>query len=73
MALKGRRFNDVEEIQAESQAALDDVQKEESQKWENRCITAQGEYFEGDNFNYCKWKDKAIFIVAVRELFDTTS
>jgi hypothetical protein len=51
MALKGRRFNDVEEIQAESQAALDAVQKEESQKWENSCIAAQAEYFEGDNFN----------------------
>jgi hypothetical protein len=51
----GWRFNDVEEIQAESQAALDAVQKKEFhkcfQKWENRCIAAQGEYFEGDNFN----------------------
>jgi hypothetical protein len=47
MTLKGRRFNDVEEIQAESQAALDAVQKEEFQKcfqkWENRCIAL---YFE---------------------------
>jgi histone-lysine N-methyltransferase SETMAR len=32
MTLKGRRFNDVEEIQAESQAALDAVQKEKFQK-----------------------------------------
>jgi hypothetical protein len=42
MTLKGRHFNDVEEIQAESQAALDAVQKKEFQKcfqkWENRCI-----------------------------------
>jgi hypothetical protein len=41
MTLKGRHFNDVGEIQAESQAALDAVQKEEFQKcfqkWENRC------------------------------------
>jgi hypothetical protein len=58
MTLKGQRFNDVEDIQAESQATLDTVQKEEFQKcfqkWENRwnhCIAAQGEYFEGDNFN----------------------
>jgi hypothetical protein len=48
MTLKGRRFNDVEEIQAESQAALNAVQKQEFQKcfqkWENRwnrCIAAQ--------------------------------
>jgi hypothetical protein len=32
MTLKGRRFNDVEEIKAESQAALDAVQKEKFQK-----------------------------------------
>jgi hypothetical protein len=55
MTLKGRRFNDVEEIQAVSQAALDAVQKEEFQKcfqkWENHCIAAVGEYFEGHNFN----------------------
>jgi primosomal protein N'' len=58
MTPKGRRFNDVEEIQAETQPALDAVEKEEFQKcfqkWENRwnrCRAAQGEYFEGDSFN----------------------
>jgi dipeptidase len=51
MTLKEQRFNDVEEIQAESQATLDAVHKEEFQKcfhkWENcwnRFITVQGEY-----------------------------
>jgi hypothetical protein len=47
---QGRRFNDVEEIEAKSQAASNAVQKEEfqkcSHKWENRwnrCIAALGE------------------------------
>jgi hypothetical protein len=53
--LKGRRFDTVEEIQAETHIVLstqtekhfeDTVQK--SQKLWVRCVRSQGDYFEGD-------------------------
>lgn len=53
--LKGRRFDTVEEIQQESQKVLDGLQEKDFQgafqKWQrrwDRCIAAQGNYFEGD-------------------------
>ena len=55
LKLKGRRFDTIEEIQAESQRMLDtliekDLQ-EAFQKWRRRwdwCLHAGGNYFEGD-------------------------
>ena len=56
LKLKGRRFNTIEEIQAESQSVLDiliekDFQ-EAFQKWRrqwDQCPHAGGNYFEGDS------------------------
>jgi len=56
--LKGRRFASIEEVQAESQQILNMLTladfKECFQKWQNRwdrCIQAQGDYFEGGGGN----------------------
>jgi len=53
--LKRRRFVSIEEIQAESQQVLNTLTPADFngcfQKWQNcwdRCIQAQGDYFEGD-------------------------
>jgi hypothetical protein len=53
--LEGRRFDIIEEIQAESQRVLDTVTEkdfqEAFQKWRrrwDRCVHAGGNYFEGD-------------------------
>ncbi|XP_050934319.1 zinc finger protein 280D [Lates calcarifer] len=53
--LKGHRLDTVEEIQNESQVVLDSLTEREFQEafqaWQERweqCITAQGDYFEGD-------------------------
>jgi len=58
LRLKGRRFISTEEIQAESQHALNTLTpadfSECFQKWQNRwdrCIQAQGDYFESDGGN----------------------
>jgi hypothetical protein len=55
LRLEGRRFDTIEEIQAESQEVLNALTLEnfhgcmESwiKRWD-RCIHAQGDYFEGD-------------------------
>jgi hypothetical protein len=56
--LKGRRFDTIEEIQAELQEVLKTLTLEDFQgcmeSWKNRwdhCIHAQGDYFEGDSGN----------------------
>jgi hypothetical protein len=53
--LKGRRFDTIEEIQAEWQRVLDTLTEkdfqEAFQKWMrrwDRCLHAGGNYFEGD-------------------------
>jgi hypothetical protein len=53
--LKGRRFDTVEEIQAEMQTVLNTLTKKDFQdafqKWQKRwdwCVCSQGDYFEGD-------------------------
>ncbi|PNF18540.1 hypothetical protein B7P43_G08515 [Cryptotermes secundus] len=53
--LKGRRFDTVEEIQAEMQTVLNTLTKKDFQdafeKWQkrcDRCMRSQGDYFEGD-------------------------
>ncbi|PNF38762.1 hypothetical protein B7P43_G14057, partial [Cryptotermes secundus] len=53
--LKGRRFDTVEEIQAETQTVLNTITKKDFQdafqKWQkrwDRCMRSQGDYFEGD-------------------------
>jgi len=58
LRLKGRRFVSIEEIRAESQQVLSTLTPEDFsecfQKWQNRwdrCIQAQGDYFEGDSGN----------------------
>jgi transposase len=58
LRLKGRRFVSTEDIQAESQQVLNTLTpadfSEYFQKWKNRwnrCIQAQGDYFEGDGGN----------------------
>jgi len=59
LQLKGRCFVSIEEIQAESQQVLNTLMPAEIsecfQKCQNRwdrCIQAQGDYFEGDGENY---------------------
>jgi hypothetical protein len=54
---KGRQFDTIEEIQAESQRVLDTLTKkkffqEAFQKWKkrwDRCLHEGGNYFEGDD------------------------
>jgi len=54
LKLKGRRFDTIEEIQAETQEVLDTLTEkdfqEAFQKWRrwDRCLHAGGNYFEGD-------------------------
>jgi hypothetical protein len=55
LKLKGRRFDNNEEIQVESQRMLDTLTEkdlqEAFQKWKRRwdqCLHAGGNYFEGD-------------------------
>jgi hypothetical protein len=55
LRLKRRRFDTIEEIQSESQEVLNTLTLENFQgcmeSWKNRwdrCIHAQGDYFEGD-------------------------
>jgi hypothetical protein len=57
--LKGRRFYTIEEIPVESQEVLKTLTLKDFQgcmeswktRWD-RCIHAQGDYFEGDSGNY---------------------
>jgi hypothetical protein len=58
LRLKGNRFDTIEEIQAESQEVLNTLTLENFQgsmeSWKkcwDRCIHAQGDYFEGDGEN----------------------
>jgi hypothetical protein len=58
LRLKGWSFTSIEEVQAESQRILNTLTladfSECFQKWQNRwdrCIEAQGDYFEGDGGN----------------------
>jgi hypothetical protein len=53
--LKGRRFDTVEEIQAETQTVLNTLTKKDfqdafqkRQKHWDRCVRSQGDYIEGD-------------------------
>jgi predicted acetyltransferase len=55
LKLKGHRFDTIEDIQAESQRVLDTLTvndfQEAFQKWRrrwDRCLHAEGNYFEGD-------------------------
>jgi len=55
LQLKGRRFDRVEEIQRESQNVLGTLREQDFQRafqqWQrlwDRCVAAQGDYFEGD-------------------------
>jgi len=55
LQLKARRFDRVEEIQRESQNVLGTLREQDfqhafqqwQQRWD-RCVGAQGDYFEGD-------------------------
>jgi len=53
--LKGKRFDNVEEVKTASQEALNNIKLQQFQRcftqWEKRldkCIASNGEYFEGD-------------------------
>jgi len=53
--LKGRRFQNVEEVREKTTEALKAITLQEFQncfeqwkKWWDKCIASQGEYFEGD-------------------------
>jgi len=55
MKLKGRRFQVLEEIQAEWQAVVNTLQENDFQEflknWQHcwdRCHASEGDYFEGD-------------------------
>jgi hypothetical protein len=55
LKLKGRRFDTIEKIQAESQRVLDSLKEKDFQeafqkwrRWWDRCLHAGGNYFEGD-------------------------
>ena len=55
MKLKGRRFQTMEEIQAQSQAVLNTLRENDFQEcfknWQrrwDRCQASEGGYFEGD-------------------------
>jgi hypothetical protein len=55
LKLKGRRFDSIEEIQTESQDVMKTLTRNDFQQcfrsWKslwNRCINAEGDYFEGD-------------------------
>jgi len=55
LQLKGCRFDRVEEIQRESQIVLGTLREQDFQhtfqQWQwrwDRCVAAQGDYFEGD-------------------------
>jgi hypothetical protein len=55
LQLKGRRVDKVEEIQRESQNVLGRLREQDIQhafqQWQrrwDRCVAAQGDYFEGD-------------------------
>jgi hypothetical protein len=53
LRLKGRRFDTTEEIHAEAQEVIENFQgcmKSWETRWD-RCIHAQGDYFEGDGGN----------------------
>jgi hypothetical protein len=62
LRLKGRRFDTTEEIHPELLEVIDTLTFENFQgctkscetHWD-RCIHAQGEYFEGDGGNYELW------------------
>jgi hypothetical protein len=51
LQLKGRCFDRVEEIQRELQNVLGTLREQDFQHWHqrwDRCVAAQGDYFEGD-------------------------
>jgi hypothetical protein len=55
LKLKGRRFDDIKEIQTVSLNVMKTLTRNDCQKcfrsWKsswNRCINAKGDYFEGD-------------------------
>jgi hypothetical protein len=50
--LKGCRFRDVTEIREQSLTVLHAIPKSQFQQWQKRwarCISSEGEYFEGDS------------------------
>jgi hypothetical protein len=62
LKLKGRQFDTIEEIQAESQRVLDTLTEkdfqEAFQKWRmrwDRCLHAGWNYFEGDGRRQALW------------------
>jgi hypothetical protein len=62
LKLKGRRFDTIEEIQAESQRVLHTLAEKEFQeafqKWGrrwDRCLHVGGNYFEGDGGRWALW------------------
>jgi len=55
MAMKGKRFESIQDIEAVTTAQLKTLTKEDFQncfrKWQERwdtCVRSEGEYFEGD-------------------------
>ena len=51
LQLKGHLFDGLEDIQRESQNVLGKLREQDFQQWQqrwDRCVAAQGYYFEGD-------------------------
>jgi hypothetical protein len=78
LRLKGLRFDTTEEIQPESQTVLDTLTEndfqEAFQKWWRRrdqCLTAGGNYFEGDGGRDRPYGEFYDFSASVRNILHT--
>jgi histone-lysine N-methyltransferase SETMAR len=69
LQLKDCHFERVEEIQWESQNVLGTLREQDFQQWLwrwNQCVTAQGDYFEGDAAKLKSSKYILVYMTSVR-------
>jgi len=67
--MKGKRFSDVAKVKKKTTEALSSVTTDEFKKrfeqWSKRldkCISSNGEYFEGNQKLFCKKSEQIIFL-----------